>query len=70
MAMPNKTFDCVQMKRDIQDRIARETDGMTPEQRLDYFRRGAEQFARKAGWGARAENPRTDGSSVQSKLAG
>lgn len=32
-----KTFDCVDMKRRIQERIYEETRGMTPEQRLAHL---------------------------------
>ena len=33
-----KEFDCVEMKRRIQEQIAAETEGMTAEQRLAYLR--------------------------------
>ncbi len=32
-----KTFDCVDMKRQGQERIQQETRGMTPQQLLDYW---------------------------------
>ncbi len=35
----SKTFDCVEMKHRIQERIAEETKGMTPRERVAYFRR-------------------------------
>lgn len=41
--MKNKTFDCVEMKRQAQERIYEETKGMTTEQRLAYRQRS---FAR------------------------
>lgn len=34
-----KTFDCVQMKRLIQENMYEETKGMTQDERLAYFRR-------------------------------
>jgi len=34
-----KTFDCVEMKRRIQEKIYEETKGMDPEQLAAYFRR-------------------------------
>ena len=39
-----KTFDCVEMKRQAQDRINRETEGMTVEERVEHTRRAAERF--------------------------
>jgi len=39
-----KDLDCVEMKRKAQARIARETRGMSPEEELEYFRRGAADF--------------------------
>jgi hypothetical protein len=46
MVAKNKTFDCVQMKHDIQERIARETEGMTTAEFQEWSRRRAEQFRR------------------------
>lgn len=34
-----KRFDCVEMKRRAQEQILRETEGMTREQELEYWRR-------------------------------
>ncbi|MCF7810253.1 hypothetical protein K9N50_04610 [bacterium] len=34
--MKKKDFDCVQMKQDIQNKILRETKGMTPEEIEKY----------------------------------
>lgn len=53
MVTKTKTFDCVQMKHDIQRQIALETEGMTTAQLVEYMRRGAEKFRR--------ENPPTPG---------
>jgi hypothetical protein len=38
-----KAFDCVEMKRAIQERIYEETKGMEPREVAEYFRRRAEQ---------------------------
>jgi hypothetical protein len=42
----NKTFDSVKLMRDIRDRITKEIADMTPEQIIEYFRKGSEQFQR------------------------
>lgn len=42
----NKVFDCVRMKHDAQRRIYEETKGMTAQERVEYFRRGSEEFRR------------------------
>lgn len=44
---PEKSFDCVEMKRRIQERIYAETRGMDQEELLGYFRRrvAASRFA-------------------------
>ena len=39
-----KSFDCVEMKTKAQARIAKQTRGMSPEEELEYFRRGAANF--------------------------
>lgn len=39
-----KTFDCVEMKRKIQEKIYDETKGLTKEAEIDYFHRAAEAF--------------------------
>ena len=36
-----KKFDCVRMKREIQERIMAETRGMSDAQVIEYFRRRA-----------------------------
>ncbi|MFH0765465.1 MAG: hypothetical protein V2A61_03490, partial [Calditrichota bacterium] len=36
---PKKAFDCVEMKRRIQEKIAQETEGMTNKELLQYFRK-------------------------------
>ncbi len=44
-----KSFDCVEMKHRIQERLAEETKGMSPEERHSYMRRKSENspFAEK-----------------------
>ena len=54
MMMKAKTFDAVEMKQEIQERIARETEGMTREEYWRYIRRGAEEFRR-------SQRPRSGG---------
>ena len=39
---PRKTFDCVEMKRKIQERIYEETKGLSREELIDYFHRHAQ----------------------------
>lgn len=42
-----KKFDCVEMKRTAQERILRETQGMTREQELAYWREKTETMRRE-----------------------
>ena len=35
-----KQFDCVQMMRDIRDKINKEIQSLTPEQILEYIKKG------------------------------
>ena len=44
MSKPEKPFDCVRLMRELRDQIDRDVQNMTPEQRDEYIRRGAEQF--------------------------
>ncbi len=44
MVAKSKTFDCVAMKHEIQERIAQRTQGMTPAQLMEFTRREAEAF--------------------------
>ncbi len=39
---PRKAFDCVEMKRKIQEKIYEETKDLSREELIDYFRRHAE----------------------------
>lgn len=45
--MTTKTFDCVAMKRSIQERLNRETAGMTPKQRDAFVTQRAIEFLRR-----------------------
>ena len=45
--MANKSFDCVEMKRRGAERVLAETEGMTPEQELEYWRKATEAFERE-----------------------
>jgi hypothetical protein len=40
-------IDCVEMKRNIQAKIYEEIKNLTMEERIDYFRRGSEEFRRE-----------------------
>jgi hypothetical protein len=42
----NKSFDSVKLMRDIRTKISSEISGMTPEQIIEFFRKGSEQFQR------------------------
>lgn len=39
-----KKFDCVNMMREIRDKINSEISKMTPEQILEYIRKGSKDF--------------------------
>ena len=56
MTKPKKTivwpepipgFDVVKWKREVHAQFQRETKGMTEDEVLEYFRRGAERFDKK-----------------------
>jgi hypothetical protein len=42
-----KDFDAVKYMREQRDRISREIKDLTPEQRIEYFRKKAEEFQKK-----------------------
>ena len=44
-----KTFDCVEMKRQIQAKMYEETRGMSHEEELEYYRSRAKEFWKKMG---------------------
>lgn len=41
-----KQFDCVQMMRDIRDKISNEISNMTAEQILEYIKKGRQDYER------------------------
>ena len=43
MKRQKKAFDCVQMKRRIQEKVYEETKDMTPQERIAYLRRRVEE---------------------------
>lgn len=45
MPETTKTFDCVQMKRDIQAAVFEETKALTPAELVEYFRRKSDTRA-------------------------
>jgi hypothetical protein len=45
--MKTKTFDCVEMKRQGAAKVQAELEGMTREQRAEYWRRSSEEFRRE-----------------------
>ena len=45
--MKTKTFDCVGMKREAQEKIRDAVRGLSPEQEIQFFRAGAEDFERR-----------------------
>lgn len=42
--LPERTFDCVEMKHRAQEAIARELEGMTEEEQLEYWRKRTEEL--------------------------
>ena len=42
-----KEFDAVKYMRQERDRISREIMDLTPEQRIEYFRKKSEEFRKK-----------------------
>ena len=47
MKNKNKTFDAVKLMRALREKINNEIADMTPEQIIEYFRRGSEQFEKE-----------------------
>lgn len=47
MQTARKSFDAVQMKRDVQEKMRLETLGMSSQDRIAYYRRGAEALRRQ-----------------------
>lgn len=44
--MKTKTFDCVEMKNEIQERVTDKTRSMTSEEELAYYRQETARFQR------------------------
>jgi len=59
---PKKPFDCVEMKRRIQERIFEETKGMGPEELAEYFRRRVREGPFADLWQRGAREPAEAGS--------
>ncbi len=49
MPAKTKTFDCVQMKHDIQEQMSKETERMSPEERRHYMQTRAIEFRHHIG---------------------
>ena len=47
MKNKNKPFDAVKMMRALREKINNEIANMTPEQIIEYFRKGNEQFEKE-----------------------
>jgi len=43
----SKDFDCVKMMRDIREQISAEIANMTPEQIIEYIRKGNREYEKK-----------------------
>ena len=57
--MKTKTFDCVRMKRQAQQKIRAALAGKSKQQEVAYFREGAEEFKKRIR-AARAHVPPRD----------
>ena len=44
MKTNKKEFDCVKMMRDIRDKVNADIANMTPEQILEYIKKGRQEF--------------------------
>ena len=55
---PRKTFDCVEMKRKIQEKIHEETKDLSKEELVDYFHRHAETGPFAELWKQPGRKPR------------
>ncbi len=45
--MKTKTFDCIQMKREAQQRLLEELSKLSQRQQLDYFKQSHEQLVER-----------------------
>ena len=48
--MMNPESECVRIKREAQEKLARKTEGMTPRERDAYINKEAEAFAKRFGF--------------------
>lgn len=58
--MKTKTFDCIKMKREAQEKIRAAVAGMTREQEIAWFREGGEEFQRRIQAAKEARQRRSD----------
>lgn len=56
---PPKSFDCVEMKRKIQEKIYEETKDLSRDELIDYFRRDARTGPFADLWEAAGKNVRS-----------
>lgn len=56
---PRKTFDCVEMKRKIQEKIHEETKDLSREELIDYFHRHAQTGPFAELWKKRGKKVRS-----------
>ncbi|MCX6257178.1 MAG: hypothetical protein NTW49_04670 [Bacteroidia bacterium] len=47
MKNKNKNFDAVKLMRELREKINKEIANMTPEQIIEYFRKGSEQYEKE-----------------------
>ena len=52
MEKMTKSFDCLQFKRQVQEKIREEIEGMTLEEEQEFFRRRAEEGPLGGWWKA------------------
>ena len=45
--MKKKTFDCIQMKREVQRRLLEELSKLSERQQLDYYKQSHEQLVER-----------------------
>ena len=43
----DKTFDAVEFMRKKRDEISRQIEGLTPEQEIEFFKKGAQKLKKK-----------------------
>ena len=67
---PRKAFDCVEMKRKIQEKIHEETKDLSREELIDYFHRHADGALCSSVEETRQECPFCDGDKANEILTG